>query len=305
MRRRVAFADGDMSYVSGGAEGPAVVFVHGAGLNAQSYRRLLLKLAGRTRVMAPDLRGHGQSSLPALPEELPDWRPFAQDLISFIDAAASPSDRPLILAGHLMGATVSLLAAGARPEFVRGLVLIEPVLYPPLVLGLIDLAQRFALERRLPFYGQPPRRRALWPSRDSLVESLRQSMPFMQWPEEALEDFLEGGVQLRNDGGVAFACDPRWETQTYHAQSNDLWALLDRVRCPIHVLRAAKRSKSLRPANWLLQMSTPATRVEIFRGSADTLPVAEPDFVAERIFASAGLDAPVKTPAEVSDQSAA
>ena len=288
-RRRMAFADGNMSFLAGGKEGPVVVFVHGAGLNAQTYRNLLTRLSSSARVLAPDLRGHGATSLPADPEELPDWRFFAQDLISFIDAAVAPTERPLVLVGDRMGATVCLLATGARPDFVRGLVLVEPVLYPPLVLSVIEIAQRFNLVHRLPFYETVPRRRAVWPERAPLLAALRETAPFASLPSEALEDFMASGVLERADGAFELACDPAWEVQTYAAQSNNVWPLLDRVQCPIDVLRAAKGSTSLRAAAWLLQMSTPETKIEQIVGASGVLPLQQPDLVQERILAMAGL----------------
>ncbi len=284
-RRRMAFADGTVSFLSGGTEGPVVVFAHGAGLNALAYRGALARMARSARVLAPDLRGHGASSLPTDTEELPDWRPYAQDLISFIDAAVAPTDRPLVLAGHLMGATVSLLAAGARPDFVRGLVLFEPVLFPPVVLTLIRLAQRFDLIHRLSFFEAAPRRRALWPSREPLIAALRDSAQFGAWPDEALGSFVEGGVVTRDDGALEFACDPVWEAQTYDVQAHDLWALLDRVRCPIHIVRAATGSKTMRAAAWLLQMSTPETRIEVVPGATPALPLIRPELAAEIVLA--------------------
>ena len=42
-----------------------LVFVHANGFNALTYRTLLAPLSGSLRIWAPDLRGHGGTTLPA------------------------------------------------------------------------------------------------------------------------------------------------------------------------------------------------------------------------------------------------
>jgi pimeloyl-ACP methyl ester carboxylesterase len=104
-----------------------IVFSHANGLNARTYRTILAPLAAQLRIVALDLRGHGASTLPADPALSAGWRGYAEDLLAFLKAAV---DRPVVLAGHSVGATSSLIAAVEKPERVRSLVLFEPVLFP-------------------------------------------------------------------------------------------------------------------------------------------------------------------------------
>ena len=106
---------------------PDIVFLHATGLNARAYRTLLQPLGERFHVLAIDARGHGLTTLPARRFGYTSWRPHRDDLIALLEQHVTT---PVTLAGHSMGATVSLLAAGRRPDLVAGLALIEPVILP-------------------------------------------------------------------------------------------------------------------------------------------------------------------------------
>ena len=69
-RRMIPLADGEMAALEFGDAGRPldVVFLHANGLNALTYRSLLGPLSLGLRVLAPDLRGHGDSRLPADPK---------------------------------------------------------------------------------------------------------------------------------------------------------------------------------------------------------------------------------------------
>ena len=107
-----------------------VVFLHANGFNALTYRSILGPLAAGLRVLAVDQRGHGASRLEARPEGRRSWKDFRDDLVALLDALDQP---PVVLSGHSMGGTVSLLAAAVRPQRVSSLVLFDPVIMPPLV----------------------------------------------------------------------------------------------------------------------------------------------------------------------------
>ena len=90
-----------------------IVFSHANGFNGRTYRTILQPLASRLRILALDLRGHGASTLPTVIEGRAGWTEFRDDLLALLEAVATG---PVVLAGHSMGGTSSLLAAAAQPE---------------------------------------------------------------------------------------------------------------------------------------------------------------------------------------------
>lgn len=63
-KRRVRTSGGELAVIDVG-EGPAVLLLHGFPLSSFLWRRYLPLLAGRFRVIAPDLLGAGDSDMPA------------------------------------------------------------------------------------------------------------------------------------------------------------------------------------------------------------------------------------------------
>ena len=98
-------------------DGPAVVLIHGAGMDATVWQLQTRFLAHRGyRTVAVDLPGHGHSDGPALETigEMADW------LGRFLDAAGLA---PAHLVGHSMGTFVALELAARRPASVSSLIL--------------------------------------------------------------------------------------------------------------------------------------------------------------------------------------
>lgn len=153
---RVRFAPvagGDLAYGDArpDAPGPALLAVHGITASHRAWD-LVADALDTTRVVAPDLRGRGRSNALPGPYGLVD---HADDLARVLDAAGI--DRALV-AGHSMGAFVSVRFVERHPDRVRGLVLVDgglplppppgiaPEDVPQAVLGpaIERLAMRFA-----------------------------------------------------------------------------------------------------------------------------------------------------------------
>jgi pimeloyl-ACP methyl ester carboxylesterase len=242
-----------------------IVFCHANGFNARTYRTILAPLAGSLRILAPDLRGHGATTLPAEPRGWPGWSGFAADLTALLAAA---SDRPVVLAGHSLGATTSLLAAIAAPERVRSLVLFEPVMIDEAALGL-PLSD-------MPITRAALRRRADFPDRDAAVAAYRGRGAFETWSEAQLADYVAAGFRDTATGLVTLACRPEWEASTYAVQNYDALQLLEQARCPVRIFAGGAGSSV--SAGVLAR-----TRVETVPGTSHFLPMERPDIVREAL----------------------
>ncbi len=116
--------DGSETFVATGGRDfnpalPAVVFLHGAGMDHSVWALLARSFAHHGfSVLAPDLPGHGRSDGAALSSvvALADWT------AALIDAAGGRGAR---LVGHSMGSLVALETAERHPERVTALALIS------------------------------------------------------------------------------------------------------------------------------------------------------------------------------------
>ena len=102
-------------------DGPAVVFIHGFGLDMRMWNPQVGPLAARFRVVRYDCRGFGASGPldPAVPYT------HAGDLVALLDHLDMGD---AVLAGLSFGGRVALQAALAAPDRVRGLALLDAVL---------------------------------------------------------------------------------------------------------------------------------------------------------------------------------
>lgn len=116
--------DLEIGYEAIGDGEPALLFIHGLYGDRSDFAPQLARFSGHRRVVAVDLRGHGQSSATA--EVTID--DFVQDVVAVAEAARLAS---AVLCGHSMGGVVALKAALARPDLVRGVAMVEgTVLFP-------------------------------------------------------------------------------------------------------------------------------------------------------------------------------
>ncbi len=107
--------------VRGGS--PAVVLIHGAFANRGHYAPQVEHLSRSHRVIALDLRGHGDSEAPSGPFGM---REAAADVIAVCDAAGVTG---AILVGHSWA--VPLKVALARPDLAAGVVLLDGAVLLP------------------------------------------------------------------------------------------------------------------------------------------------------------------------------
>jgi pimeloyl-ACP methyl ester carboxylesterase len=210
-----------------------IVFSHANGFNGRTYRTILQPLAERLRILALDLRGHGATTLPTVIEGRIGWMEFRDDLLALL-AEAAPG--PVVLAGHSMGGTTSLLAAAAQPDRVRALALFDPVVMPG------DLPPDADILQHSPLVAGALRRRTVYPSRQAAFEAYLGRGAFKSWSEAQLADYVAAGFAPTGTGEVSLTCTPEWEASNFRTHNYDAWAAFHESRCPIRILRAAEAS---------------------------------------------------------------
>jgi pimeloyl-ACP methyl ester carboxylesterase len=268
---------GDVAYLDYGPpdRAPDVVFAHANGFNARAYRTILAPLAGRLRILSPDLRGHGATTLPTLRDQRADWHDVAEDLVLFMKALGLGE---VVLAGHSMGATASLLAAADAPAAVSALLLFDPVIMPA---GRMPAAT--GAPRDSPMVHGALRRRRHFPSRAAAIESYRGRGAFRTWTEAMLEDYVAAGFRDLPQGGVEIACDPEWEVSNYVSQGHDTWSAFEASRCAIRLFRAAEGSAAFLDDRAQALTATGRIRIETAPGTTHFLPMEGPERVRSAI----------------------
>jgi long-chain acyl-CoA synthetase len=96
-----------------------IVFVHGYAGCAETWEYQINHFARAFRVVAPDLRGHGQSDAPFTQYTMPE---LVDDLNTIAEELALPER--FVLVGHSFGGSICVEYANAHPERLERLVLI-------------------------------------------------------------------------------------------------------------------------------------------------------------------------------------
>jgi pimeloyl-ACP methyl ester carboxylesterase len=281
-KRSVAVTGGEIAALEFGPQDRPidVVFVHANGFNAQTYRVLLSPLAAGLRVLAIDQRGHGETTLAADPAGRRSWRDLRDDLIGLLDVLDGP---PVVLAGHSMGGTVSLLAAAERPDRVKGLLLLDPVIMPWLATLYAKAPWTSGrLWKHMPLVQSALRRRAVFDSREAVFAAYKGRGAFKTWPETMLADYVAGGFHEREDGKVELACAPAWEASNYAAQAHDPWRAVRQTKAPLRILKAEKHSTCMAGDSFARRGKD--VKIETIDGTSHFLPMERPDVVRDALF---------------------
>lgn len=141
--KRVASGDIEIAYDEAGHGDPVVILIHAPFGRRSHFASLFDHLAKRNRVIALDLRGCGESGVPAHGFRIVD---FADDVRA---VCRSANVERAVLCGHSLGGTIALEVASLDPPLVSGVALLDPVVLFP------EPLRRQAIERLVPALGGP------------------------------------------------------------------------------------------------------------------------------------------------------
>ncbi|GAA2778381.1 alpha/beta hydrolase [Saccharopolyspora taberi] len=228
----IEFPAGRVRFHRAGGSGPAIVLLHGGGLDTGllSWRPTIPVLAADHRVFIPDLPGHGGSR---------PWhgranqRTFEEVLRWLLDAWRLPD---AVLVGQSTGASIATGFALRHPQRVRGLVLVDPA-------GVQARLKRHLLTYllvKLRFVG-PLSARALGWSRALTRLVLTRGVFTGSAPVSDLEAIVDEAVAEARGRRSMFS---DWLVDSLERRAMRVNHLphLDRVQCPTMIIHGEKDS---------------------------------------------------------------
>jgi pimeloyl-[acyl-carrier protein] methyl ester esterase len=251
-------------------EGAPLVLVHGWGMS-RSVWYALRDLVTDHRVIAADLRGHGQSSAPPASY---GFDAFADDLLVLFEQLQLSK---AVLVGWSMGAMVALMACARIRNRLAALVLVSGT-------------PKFIADEDYPF-GLPPA------ATKGLALRLKRDYP------RAMADFFqgmfaEGEISPAEFRRIKEAAADRLPEQEAAQQSlvslstTDLRPLLPSVDLPVLLVHGSADTICLPSASRYMAKQLPNARLEIFEGVGHAPFLSRPvDFTAVLTRFLAGLHA--------------
>ncbi|MGZ3688289.1 MAG: alpha/beta fold hydrolase [Bdellovibrionota bacterium] len=184
------------------AETTRLLLLHGMGGTGQLWRPIAATLEDDYDILAPDQRGHGGSRIPhvAGARTRPTYTPldYGKDVVELMDRLAF---HPAWVIGHSMGVRTACAVAHLRPDWVRGLVLVD--------LGFSGMAGGGLGEGLAEFL-------RLLPARFATREEARAFMS-AHCPDPSIAQYLMAVSVRAADGSVSFPFDQGALIETIHA----------------------------------------------------------------------------------------
>ncbi len=186
----------------GNPEGEPLLLVHGGRDHCRNWDWVAQSLRHQWHIIAPDLRGHGDS----------DWSADGHyDMASYIyDLAQLVHQKqlaPVTILAHSLGGNIALRYAGLYPDMVKSIVAIEGLGFSPKVLAerakkSYDQRLRDWIEEKRSFAGRLSRRYA---STDEALERMKSENKHLS-PEQAYHLTVHGTSQ-NEDGTYSWKFD--------------------------------------------------------------------------------------------------
>lgn len=235
------------AHLYGPEEGLPVLALHGWLDNAASFTRLAPKLEG-LRIVALDFAGHGHSEHRAAGAGYALWD-YAYDVLQ---VAEQFGWQRFSILGHSMGAITAVLLAGAMPERIARLALIDGLVpytgeaeQAPEKLGEALRARQKLTDKRKPVYAEVAR----------AVEARMKGVGAVS--REAAELLAQRGL-MPVPGGYTWRTDSRLTLPSplrlswAHAQ-----AFVHALQCPVSLVLAEQGMMSAQPAVQALLQHVP------------------------------------------------
>ena len=248
----------------------ALILLHGYGETSAAWQETAAELGREYRVLALDQRGHGGSQRAA--DHNYSRTSQVEDLEAFVDALGL---RTAALIGHGMGGANALCYAAEHPDVVNALVVVEAA---PEVLrsGVETLRRLFASADG-------------FVTLDEAVETFARFFPDAD--EEQLARRVRSSVAVADDGSYAWAFDPIFRDASARPPEPDpgqrrmvnLWDCVERVQCPVLIVRGSETDMLTPEAVQRLHRRIPGSRVSLIEEAGHAVPSDQPAALGQHV----------------------
>jgi pimeloyl-ACP methyl ester carboxylesterase len=209
---------------------PVLILVHGSRDHARNWDQVAAAFCTDYHVLAPDLRGHGDSgwatgAMYSIPE-------YVLDLSALVDIWGN---HPVYLIGHSLGGAVVLQYAGVYPEKVKKLVSIEGYGPAPEKLAPRPAHQRLRLwiENMRDFEKRSPRR---YPNLAAAADRMREANPHLS--DDLARRLTLFGSNWNPDGTLIWKFDNYVRAfSPYGFNMEDAQEIWRQIECPTLLFR--------------------------------------------------------------------
>ena len=219
----------------GNPDAPPLLLVHGGRDHCRSWDWVAEELRRDWHIIAPDLRGHGDSAWS--PDGNYDMSAFVYDIAQLIHQLALP---PVTIVAHSMGGNIATRYTGLYPENVRKLVSIEGLGPSPKVMAERDkvgIRQRFRtwIDDKRSAAARLPKR---YPTLDAAFARMKSENTYLT--DEQARHLTIHGVSRNEDGTWSWKFDNYLNIwSAFDMPHEDLLAIWDAITCPVLMLYGA------------------------------------------------------------------
>ena len=277
-RLKINTTRGDLSvcFWEGPVDAPILHWAHANGFNGQTYDRLLRKLADRFNVYAWDAPGYGMTDKGSFYDEINPVLGYSHDLKALIIELYKKHKRKILLGGHSIGGSLSLMVSKYIEEKISGLILADPVVINYHYQYLTKYLSPFGYDSStLKLTKQALRKRDRWDSLETVIKSYTNRGIFTTWKAGFLKDYLLGGTK-KDKNGVYLSCNPKIEAASF--KNTEIVAtpkIIKGTRVPILLLIAeiGSTTASLNSFKRLVNLK----KIEVIERGTHFFPMEQPD----------------------------
>jgi len=232
---------------------PVLFFTHGNGFASKMYEPMFKHLVEHFDLVLLDAQGHGDSEHGG---NFVGWNRSAE-----LAAAAYQSVMPhypntnYIGIGHSFGGVLTALMQANHQLFQR-IVLLDPVLFPPSMLRLMQLLDVTGLYRFNPMAKRARQRKQHFDSYQHAFDYFYQRGLFRGWHDEALQAYLRHAL-AEHDNGLTLKCKPQREAEIFASVPTGLWRQLKQLQGPADLLVGTNSYRFVQHSAMKLQRIAP------------------------------------------------